>query len=70
MRVINPQGRVVSVSEKTWEFLKKRKDFQVYQERSSNYKVPEALKIMESMSEEEIKLFLEGETRKSLCTSS
>lgn len=70
MRVVNPQGRVVSVSEKTWEFLKKRKDFQVYRERSTDFTVVEAKAKLAHMSKEEAELFLEGETRKSLCINS
>lgn len=70
MRVINPHGRVVTVSEKTWEFLKNRKDFQVYRERSSDFTVLEARTKLAHMSEKEAELFLEGETRKSLCINS
>jgi hypothetical protein len=70
MRVINPEGRVVSVSDKTWEFIRKRKDFRVYQERSSDFTVIEAREKMKGMNQSELEQFLEGETRKTLCINS
>lgn len=68
MLVKNPQGRIVSVPEKTWEFLKNRKDFELIQEqrRSTDYTVREAKEILADMNESESADFLQGETRKSL----